>query len=191
MQKNKAAFHDQQLKGERVHSLLVSFRIHTDASKRFKPTRCAVKSFCVEAAVQITLIVLVAGLVTVAGGVAVGWMSKFLIPSIVNLARCLAVSPIGARTNPRKATSRTHREWGTNFRSQNILVNLSKIFWSQREIFSCRCAKFIKYCNFFMSTHSTFLSMKWQVAELMLAQDDTTSWFIEFRRFRGYLAQVL
>ena len=72
MQQNKAEFHDQQLKGERVHSLLVSFRIHTDASKRFKPIRCAVKSFCVKAAVQITLIVLVAGLVTVAGGFAVG-----------------------------------------------------------------------------------------------------------------------
>lgn len=98
----------------------------------------------VKAAVQITLIVLVAGLVTVAGGVAVGWMSKFLIPSIVNLARCLAVSPIDSRINPRKATSRTHGEWGTNFRSQNIFVNLSKIFWSQREIWSCRYAKFIR-----------------------------------------------
>ena len=197
MQQNKAAFHDQQLKGEKGSFITGIFQNPHWCLQEIQTNslRCEVflllDVFCVKAAVQITLIVLVAGLVTVAGGVAVGWMLKFLIPSIVNLARHLAVSPIDSRTNPRKATSRTHREWGTNFRSQNILVNLSKIFWSQREIWSCRCAKFIKYCNFFMSTHSTFLSIKWQVAELMLAQDDITSWFIEFRRFRGYLAQVL
>ena len=107
---------------------------------------------------------------------AIGWIPKFLTPSIVNLARHLAVSPVGSRTDPRTATdSRTHREWGTNFWSQRFLgqkekrgvadvQNSSNNFWVH-----------------IMSTRSTFLSMiwnicGWQVVELMLAQDDTTSW---------------
>ena len=75
-QNSTPEFHDQQVQGERVHFSPAYLGIQTDASKRFKPTRCTVKSlpcwvFFDKDAVQITLIVLVAGLVTIAGGVAV------------------------------------------------------------------------------------------------------------------------
>ena len=142
-QQNNAAFHDQQLKGERVHSLLVSFRIHTDASKRFKPTRCTVKSFFCQgrSADHIDC---------PCGGVGhrsrwgcwVGECRNFWsFPSWIlqgALQSVLLVRELIRERRPPELMENEAQIFG------NILINLSKIFWSQREIWSCRCAKFIK-----------------------------------------------